>query len=101
MHFVLKVALLAVVAVGLKADVLQLKDGSIFNGRYLGGTQSEVWFQRQGVGAADSIPTSMVEALKFGPVPGNMPIPGSIEPIARPACRPPASFRPAPLLKTL
>ena len=88
MKSILRLALFAIVALGLKADVLQLKDGSIFTGRYLGGTQSEVWFQRQGVGAADSIPTSMVEALKFGPVPGNPPVPGSIEPIAnRPACR--------------
>jgi hypothetical protein len=89
MNSIFKFALLAMVAVGLKADVLQLKDGSIFNGRYLGGTQSEIWFQRQGMGAADSIPTSMVGALKFGPVvPDNSPVPGSIEPVARPACRP-------------
>src|SRR6266581_587499 len=108
MKLVFRIVLLAVAAIGLKADVLQLRDGSTFSGRYLGGTQTEIWFQRQGVASADAIPTSMVEAVKFGPLAGGLPtVPGQIDPVAAPAaallvpsggaCRPAIPFRSAPV----
>jgi hypothetical protein len=52
-----------------QADTLKLHDGTQMVGRYLGGTQDQIWFERQGqmVTTTEAIPTSAVEALTFGP----------------------------------
>ena len=51
-----------------QADMLRLRNGIEFTGHYIGGTKSEIWFERQGmVNTTEIIPTSMVEALKFEP----------------------------------
>ena len=51
-----------------KADVLRLRNGTEFAGRYIGGTKTEIWFQRDGmVPTMEVIPTSLVEGLKFEP----------------------------------
>jgi hypothetical protein len=62
------VILLFLCALIARADTLRLHDGTELVGRYLGGTQNQIWFERQGslVPTADAIPTALVEALKFG-----------------------------------
>ena len=55
-----------------QADTLRLHDGTELVGRYLGGTQTQIWFERQGmVATTEVIPTAAVEALKFGPTIAN------------------------------
>jgi hypothetical protein len=50
------------------ADVLRLRNGTEFVGHYIGGTNTQIWFQRDGmVSTTEVIPTSLVEALKFEP----------------------------------
>jgi len=49
-----------------KGDVLRLRNGTEFTGHYIGGTKTEIWFQRDGmVSTTEVIPTSLVEGLKF------------------------------------
>ena len=51
-----------------KGDVLRLRNGTEFTGHYIGGTTTEIWFQRDGmVPTTEVIPTSLVEGLKFEP----------------------------------
>lgn len=51
-----------------RGDVLRLRSGTEFTGHYIGGTTTEIWFQRDGmVSTTEVIPTSLVEALKFEP----------------------------------
>ena len=51
-----------------KGDVLRLRNGTEFTGHYIGGSTTEIWFQRDGmVSTTEVIPTSLVEALKFEP----------------------------------
>lgn len=51
-----------------RGDVLRLRDGTEFVGHYIGGTTTEIWFQRDGmVSTTQVIPTSLVEGLKFEP----------------------------------
>jgi hypothetical protein len=51
-----------------KGDVLRLRNGIEFTGHYIGGTTTEIWFQRDGmVSTTEVIPTSLVEGLKFEP----------------------------------
>jgi hypothetical protein len=52
----------------VRADVLRLRNGTEFVGHYIGGTNTQIWFQRDGmVSTTEVIPTSLVEALKFEP----------------------------------
>ena len=60
-----------------RADVLRLRDGTVLVGNYVGGTQTEVWFQRSPAGA-EAFPLFAVESLKFGGVLGFAP--GSYQP---------------------
>ena len=54
------------------ADVLRLRNGTEFTGHYIGGTKTEIWFQRDGmVPTIEVIPTSLVEGLKFEPGAGS------------------------------
>lgn len=51
-----------------RGDVLRLRNGTEFTGHYIGGTTTEIWFQRDGmVSTTEVIPTSLVEGLKFEP----------------------------------
>ena len=55
-----------------QADVLRLRNGTEFSGRYIGGTKTEIWFQRDGmVSTTEVIPTSLVEGLRFEPGAGS------------------------------
>ena len=52
----------------VRGDVLRLRNGTEFTGRYIGGTKTEIWFEREGmVSTTEVIPTSLVEGLKFEP----------------------------------
>ena len=51
-----------------RADMLRLRNGIEFTGHYVGGTKTEIWFERDGmVSTMEIVPTSLVEALKFEP----------------------------------
>jgi hypothetical protein len=55
-----------------RGDVLRLRNGTEFVGHYIGGTKSEIWFEREGmVNTTEVIPTSLVEGLKFEPGAGS------------------------------
>lgn len=55
-----------------QADMLRLRNGIEFTGHYVGGTKTEIWFEREGmVNTLEIVPTSLVEALKFEPGPGS------------------------------
>ena len=55
-----------------QGDTLRLRNGTEFTGHYIGGTNTEIWFQRDGmVPTTQVIPTSLVEALKFEPGAGS------------------------------
>ena len=59
----------------VRGDVLRLRNGTEFTGHYIGGTKTEIWFEREGmVNTTEVIPTSLVEGLKFEP--------GSVSPAA-------------------
>jgi hypothetical protein len=67
----------------VRGDVLRLRNGTEFTGRYIGGTKTEIWFEREGmVNTTEVIPTSLVEGLKFEP--------GSVSPAAAAAQAPSA-----------
>ena len=54
------------------ADMLRLRNGIEFTGHYVGGTKTEIWFEREGmVKTMEIVPTSVVEALKFEPGSGS------------------------------
>src|SRR5437868_2995400 len=55
-----------------RGDSLRLRNGIEFVGHYIGGTKTEIWFQRDGmVSTTEVIPTSLVEGLKFEPGAGS------------------------------
>jgi len=55
----------------LRADSVQLHNGVQYVGKYIGGTETEIWFQPIGVSPAPAraIPTASIQSLTFGPVP--------------------------------
>jgi len=54
------------------ADMLRLRNGIEFTGHYVGGTKTEIWFEREGmISTMEIVPTSLVEALKFEPGSGS------------------------------
>ena len=66
-----------------RADMLRLRNGIEFTGHYVGGTKTEIWFERQGmVNTLEIVPTSLVEALKFEPGIGSPA--GALPPAQRP-----------------
>ena len=66
-----------------RADVLRLRNGTEFTGHYIGGTKTEIWFQRDGmVPTTEVIPTSLVEGLRFEPGAGS---PAAQAPVRTPA----------------
>lgn len=62
-----------------RADELRLTDGTKLSGWYVGGTQTDIWFQPVDQ-AARSIPLEMVDALTFRPLWGAPTPDGSLEP---------------------
>src|SRR6478609_3459658 len=87
MKFFTLSVLICCVAGFAEGDVLRLRNGTEFTGHYIGGTTSEIWFQRDGmVPTTEVIPTSLAEGLKFEP--------GAVSPAAAqagPAKTPPPS----------
>jgi len=68
MKFVTLGVLICCLAGFARGDVLRLRNGMEFTGHYIGGTTTEIWFQRDGmVSTTEVIPTSLVEGLKFEP----------------------------------
>ena len=68
MKFFTLSVLICCVAGLASGDVLRLRSGTEFTGHYIGGTTTEIWFQRDGmVSTTEIIPTSLVEGLKFEP----------------------------------
>ena len=68
MKFFMFSVLICCVSGFVKGDVLKLRNGTEFTGHYIGGTTTEIWFQRDGmVPRTEVIPTSLVEGLKFEP----------------------------------
>jgi len=68
MKFFTLSVLICCVAGFAAGDVLRLRNGTEFTGHYIGGTTTEIWFQRDGmVPTTEVIPTSLVEGLKFEP----------------------------------
>jgi|SRR5579864_4195047 len=70
-----------------RGDVLRLRNGTEFVGRYIGGTKTEIWFERDGmVPTTEVIPTSLVEGLKFEPGAGSpaaAQVPATKTPLAK------------------
>jgi hypothetical protein len=48
----------------VSADELHLRDGTVIEGSYIGGSQKEIWFQRTPA-APEVFPLFLVESLKF------------------------------------
>ena len=68
MKFLTMSMLVLFVSALAQGDTLRLRNGTEFTGHYIGGTTTEIWFQRDGmVPTTEVIPTSLVEALKFEP----------------------------------
>jgi hypothetical protein len=66
----------------VRGDVLRLRSGIEFTGHYIGGTTTEIWFQRDGmVSTTEVIPTSLVEGLKFEPGAVNPAAAAQVSPI--------------------
>jgi hypothetical protein len=82
--------LLLFTAVGL-ADTLELKDGRILQGKYLGGTQAVLRFEVSG--EVHTFPTSDIVALTFTHNSGSAPAPAAAPP---PQADPPPAPGPAP-----
>lgn len=82
-------ALLLVAAIGF-ADTLELKDGRVVQGRYLGGTQAVLRFEVNG--EVQTFPTNDIVALTFTRNSGSAPAPAAAPPPADQA--PPPSSAP-------
>lgn len=68
MKFFTLITLVCFLSALAQGDTLRLRNGTEFTGHYIGGTNTEIWFQRDGmVPTTEVIPTSLVEALKFEP----------------------------------
>jgi hypothetical protein len=78
MRYLFFFAMTIAAALAARADSLQLKDGTTYLGKYLGGSQTEIWFHRQGEPVPDSVPVTVVQALRFGPILG-----GTLSPSTR------------------
>jgi hypothetical protein len=65
-----------------QADTLRLRDGTVIFGNYVGGSQTEIWFQRSPAGA-EAFPLFAVESVRFGNLIGssapNVPAPSVLK----------------------
>jgi hypothetical protein len=69
-YFLRAATLLSVLASFAHADTLRLRDGTVIVGSYVGGSQTEIWFQRSPAGA-EAFPLFAVEGLRFGTLMGS------------------------------
>ena len=72
MKSILKMLLIGMVCVTLRADILRLRDGRMLTGQFLGATRTEIWFQCDTPGnvlGARAFPVEQVESVTFGPAP--------------------------------
>lgn len=72
MKSILKMLLIGMVCVTLRADILRLRDGRMITGQFLGATRSEIWFKCDAPGdvlGATAYPVEQVESVTFGPAP--------------------------------
>ncbi|MGH8101280.1 MAG: hypothetical protein ACREIW_08275, partial [Chthoniobacterales bacterium] len=65
MSFLRIAVVLGILASFGRADSLRLRDGTIIIGNYVGGTQTEIWFQRSPAGA-EAFPLFAIESVRFG-----------------------------------
>jgi len=75
MKTILRLLLIGMVAVSLRADILRLRDGRMITGQFLGATRSEIWFKAETPGdalGAAAYPVEQVESLTFGPAPAQL-----------------------------
>ena len=73
MKSILKLFLIGMVCITLRADMLRLRDGRLITGQFLGATRTEIWFKDDVPGdvmGAAAYPVEAVESLTFGPAPG-------------------------------
>ncbi len=89
------VALAALAIHSLCADVLELKNGTILNGKYVGGTVATVRFEAQG--GIQVLPASDLVALTFTSTGGAPAAPAAVPP----SNPPPASAAPAAVAKNV
>jgi hypothetical protein len=72
MKSILKMLLIGMVCVTLRADILRLRDGRMITGQFLGATRSEIWFKCDTPGnvlGTTAYPVEEVESVTFGPAP--------------------------------
>lgn len=72
MKSILRLFLIGMVCVTLRADILRLRDGRMITGQFLGATRTEIWFKGETPGdivGPASYPVDQVESLTFGPAP--------------------------------
>ncbi len=91
-RFVSTVAIVLLFVTIAAADTLELRDGRVLDGRYLGGTQAVLRFQVEG-----NIQTFNVVALTFTHSSGNAAAPPPSDPAPAPAPAPPTRLAPAPV----
>ena len=77
------------------ADTLELRDGRVLDGRYLGGTQAVLRFQVEG--NIQTFNVNDVVALTFTHSSGNAAAPPPSDPAPAPAPAPPTRLAPAPV----
>lgn len=69
---VLRLLLIGMVCVTLRADILRLRDGRMITGQFLGATRTEIWFKGDTPGdlaVPEAYRVEQVESLTFGPTP--------------------------------
>lgn len=70
MFFLRVTLLLAFLIPVARADTLRLRDGTVITGTYVGGSQTEIWFQR-GPSGAQAFPLYTIESVRFGNLMGS------------------------------
>jgi hypothetical protein len=71
---------LALIMPTATADELHLRDGTVMEGSYIGGSQKEIWFQRTPAGP-EVFQLFLVESLKFNSIPTLAPSASAVAPV--------------------
>ena len=72
MKYILLIVLGILSVTAARADILQLRDGRMFTGEFLGATRDQIFFQADspaGIVGPAAYSTAEVESLTFGPAP--------------------------------
>jgi hypothetical protein len=88
MKSILKILLIGMVCVTLRADILRLRDGRLITGQFLGATRSEIWFKCDTPGdvlGATAYPVEQVESVTFGPTPKQSKADRGVKKVSAPA----------------